>query len=138
MTRKITALCLSLVLLISSFSASAAARASDYLSSYTLGLLAKGDGLMSISYTVCGVEIMDKVGAVEIIVEEKIGSYWFEYQVFDGEEDGLYSTGTISKSGNLYFYGIPGTTYRATIIPYAELDGGSDTGDLTCTPEVCI
>lgn len=138
MKKRIVAFCLSLLLLVSSFSVSAAVQDSDYLGSYTMGMLAQGDGLMCISYTVCGVGIMDKVGAVEIVVEEKIGSYWFEYQVFDGEEDGLYSYGTITKSGDLYFYGIPGTTYRATIIPYAELDGGSDTGDLTCTPEVCI
>lgn len=138
MIRKITAMCLSLLLLVSSFSANAAVQASDYLSSYTLGLLAKGDGLMSISYAVCGVDFMDKVGANEIVVEEKIGDNWYEYTVFGGEEDGLYSCGKMSHGGTLYFYGVPGMTYRATMTSYAELDGGSDTGDLTCTPEVCI
>lgn len=137
MKRKLTAAILSLLMLVSSLSANAATQASYYLDSYTLCLMAEGDSEMSLSYTVMGVEFMDKVGALEIVVEERVGSNWYEYMVFDGEEEGLFSYGTLSESGTLYFYGFPGTTYRATMTVYAELDGGYDTGEITCSVEVC-
>lgn len=138
MVRKITALFLSVIILASAACANAAEQASDYLNSYTLCMLAEGDELMSISYTVMGVDYMDKVGAIEIVVEEKIGNTWFEYEVFDGEEDGLYGYNCLSKSGTLYFYGYEGMTYRAVMTVYAELDGGYDTGEITCSSELCV
>lgn len=137
MTKKLTAVFLSLIMLVSSLTANAAVEASDYLANYTLGVLAHGDGLMSISFTVQGVDFMDKVGAQEIIVEEYIGGYWFEYDYFDGEDEGLFAYNYPTKSGDLYFYGVPGRAYRAVMTAYAELDGGYDTREFTCSAEYC-
>ena len=137
MTKKLTALFLSLLMLVSSLSANAAVQESDYLNSYTLGVLAHGDGLMSISFTVQGVQYMDKVGAQEIIVEEYISGNWYEYEYFDGEEEGLFAYNYFTKSGDLYFYGVPGRAYRAVMTAYAELDGGYDTRVFTCSAEYC-
>ncbi len=144
MIKKLTSIILAIAML-TSFSCAGAASdspvapaASYYLSSYSLCMLSQGDELMSISWTVCGVDFMDKVGAIEILVEERIGNTWFEYEVIDGEEEGLFTYNRISATGDVYFYGYAGMTYRATMTVYAELDGGYDTGEITCSPEVCV
>ncbi len=137
MTRKLTALFLSLLMLVSSLTANAAVQASDYLNSYSLCVLSHGNDLMSISYTVQGVDYMDVVGAQEIVVEEYIAGEWYEYDYFDAEDYDLLAYDYFTKTGTLYFYGIQGRAYRAVMTAYAELDGGSDSREFTCSAEIC-
>ena len=138
MKKRFFAFLLVLVIFSSCISTYAVTRASDYLDSYGGVLLADGNGVMVLSYTVSGTRRMDVVGAQEIKVEEKVGSRWYTYATYSEEDyPEFYAYGASSKSADFYFYGVPGTTYRVILTAYAELNGGSDTGTVTISEETC-
>lgn len=138
MKRRIFSLIMAL-LLLSTTAFATVTRASDYLSSYGGVLGAMGDGEMNLSYSVYATGKMDVVGAMEIEVEQKVGSNWYPYMTYSVDDyPEFYSYNKYSHSADFSFTGIPGVTYRVILTAYAEKDGGSDTGTVTISEETCI
>lgn len=113
-------------------------RASYYLDGYSVGLGAKGSGLMAVAMTVDGVGVMDKIGVREIYIEQKIDGVWKFYDSLDGaEHPEFYDYNSRDYIGTTYFTGTPGVTYRVTLTAYAKKGTGSDTGYITSPTVVC-
>ena len=113
-------------------------RASLYLDSYAIGVNAKGSGKMSVTFIVYGARTMDKIGAQKIVVEEWDGKEWGNPITYTADSySNFYATKAAEHTASVTFYGVPGLQYRATLTAYAELNGGSDTGTVTCTPKTC-
>ncbi len=114
-------------------------RASHYLDSYYVVLLAKGNGKMAVSVVVNGMDTEDMIGIMEIYIEQKIDGKWHYYDTLDWSEHPEYTeNNTDTYCNTVYFQGKPGDTYRVTITVYAGKDGGWDTGYVTSVPEVCL
>ncbi len=112
--------------------------ASEYLDGYAIGINAKGGGKMSVTFIVYGVRTMDKIGAQEIVVEEWDGASWGNPMTYTAEKNpNFYGTQAAEHAASVTFYGMPGLQYRATLTAYAEKNGGSDTGTVTCNPTTC-
>ncbi len=113
----------------------AAPYASLYLDGYAIGINPKGNLLMSVTFVVYGTRTMDCIGAQEIRVEEWDGLEWCETATYPvSKNPDFYAYGVSDYAGSITFYGLPGVPYRATLTAYAEKDGGSDTGTVTCDP----
>lgn len=112
--------------------------ASLYLDAYAIGVKAKGNCKMVVTFIVYGTDIMDCLGAQEIAVEEWDGVEWTPTATYSVEKNSKFYTSNASEHAeSVTFYGLPGVNYRATLTAYAELDGGSDTGTVTSNPETC-
>lgn len=113
--------------------------ASLYLDGYGIGVKAKGNCKMAVTFIVYGTDIMDCLGAQKILVEEWDGVDWVSTGTYSVENNpSFYAEDASEHIGTVYFYGLPGVQYRATLTAYAELDGGSDTGVIVSSPETCI
>lgn len=140
MKKRILSVLLALLLLGSTFCSAAelSPYASWYLDGYGVTITPKEGCVMCVSYLVYGTNVMDCLGAQEILIEEWDGIKWLTTGTFPVEKNPeFYAYGAAIHGGDLYFYGLPGVVYRATITAYAEKDGGSDTGTFTCTPKLC-
>lgn len=116
-----------------------APQASLYLDAYGVGVKAKGNCKMAVTYVVYGTDTMDKLGAQTILVEEWDGTEWVKTGTYSATKNtSFYASDVSEHAGTVYFYGTPGVDYRATLTAYAELDGGFDTGKVTSDPETCI
>lgn len=144
MKKRILSGFLALLMLSSSLCTVAAAvparvpQSSLYLDGYGVGVTAKGNGRMSVSYVVFGTDVMDKLGAQTILVEEWDGTEWVKTGTYSVTKNpSFYASDVSEHAGNVYFYGVPGIDYRATLTAYAALGSGSDTGEVTSDPETC-
>lgn len=116
-----------------------APQSSLYLDAYGVGVKAKGNCKMAVTYVVYGTDTMDKLGAKTILVEEWDGTGWVKTGTYSATKNtSFYASDVSEHAGTVYFYGVPGVDYRATLTAYAELDGGWDTGTVTSEPETCI
>lgn len=140
MKKRILSVLLILLLMGSSICSAAelSPYASLYLDGYGLSVNPQGGCKMCVTYLVYGTNTMDRIGAQKIVIEEWDGVDWettLTYSVEDNPE--FYASDVSEHGGNVYFYGLPSIPYRATLTAYAEKDGGSDTGTITCTPKTC-
>lgn len=111
--------------------------ASLYLDGYAIGINPKDNLIMTVTFVVFGTHTMDCLGAQEILVEEWDGEEWIETATYPvSKNPDFYAYGASEHGGSVSFYGLPGVPYRATLTAYAELNGGSDTGTVTCNPKV--
>lgn len=93
---------------------------------------------MAVTFVVYGTDIMDCLGAQKILVEEWDGVDWEKTGTYTVEKNpSFYATEVSEQAGTVYFYGLPGVQYRATLTAYAERNGGSDTGTVTSNPTTC-
>lgn len=123
---------------VCAFAGELSPQASLYLDGYAIGVNAKGNGKMAVTFVVYGTDIMDCLGAQKILVEEWDGIDWEKTGTYSVEKNtSFYAEGVSEHAGTVYFYGLPGVQYRATLTAYAEKDGGSDTGTVTCNPTTC-
>lgn len=121
-------------------SAFATSRASYYLDSYAIALQASNGGKMVISYGVYGTKTMDKIGAYSLRIEmETTADNWVSIGTIYGDEypDEMYSFKSLFHENSYTFYGAPGSRYRATLVAYAALGGGSDTGEIVSAARLC-
>jgi hypothetical protein len=141
MKKRIFGFVLALVMLGGSICAMAAEltpRASLYLDGYGISISPDGNSKMSVTYIVYGTKTMDCLGAQKILVEEWNGQDWEKTGTYSAEKNpDFYAYEASEHIGTVTFYGLPGIQYRATLTAYAELNGGSDTGTVTCTPKTC-
>ena len=115
--------------------------ASPVLESYGIGLYPEGDGIMYISLEVWGTKTMDLIGAYSLFIEEEIlPDTWvlFDMLYFDFDDELYFTEDSVYYIGSYFFTGIPGNRYRATLTAYAELDGVSDTGEVTSLERLCV
>lgn len=145
MKKRILSGLLALLMLSSSLCAVATAaparapQASLYLDGYGVGVTAKGNRKMAVTYVVFGTDIMDTLGAQTILVEEWDGEEWVKTGTYSvSKHPEFYASDVSEHTGAVYFYGLPGIQYRATLTAYAALGSGSDTGEVTSNPETCI
>jgi len=113
-------------------------RASLYLDGYAIGVNAEGGGIMAVTFVVYGTDTMDCLGAQKIFIEEWDGVEWIETGTLSvAKNPDFYAYDASEHALTVYFYGLPGVKYRATLTAYAELEGGSDTGTVTSPIEAC-
>ena len=127
-----------LVLNCSTFAHAIEARASLYLDGYAVGVIPQGNCKMAVSYIVYGTDTMDTLGAQKIEVEEWDGENWQPMTTFSvSKNSDFYAYNVSEHAGVVYFTGLPGVKYRATLTAYAKLGSGSDTGTVTCSGQTC-
>lgn len=113
-------------------------RASLYLDAYAVGIDAKGNRKMLVTFIVYGTDIMDCLGAQQIVIEEWDGIEWTPTATYSVEKNSKFYASNVSEHAeSITFYGLPGIQYRATLYAYAELDGVFDMGTVTSNPETC-
>lgn len=151
MKRRFTALFLTLSMMFSlSMTASAsnypeagmlmtsATRSSAYLDSYSVGIEARGNGTIAVAMTVEGCGQMEKIGVLEVEIEQKINGKWTYYDsLYISEHPEFYARNSWDYVGTTYFQGTPGVSYRVTLTVYASNSQGSDTGYITSYTVVC-
>ncbi len=139
MKKRVVSLVLALAMIVSvSGAALATAKASDYLSSYTISLEAIGNGRMEIFYDVNGTSTMTKIGAQALYVDEYVNGSWSSYTTLLAvDNDDFYGYNTAGHAGFAYFNGTPGVKYRVTLVAYARNSSGSDTGWGTSLSATC-
>ena len=120
-------LLLSLVLSVSAF---AAMESSAYIS-YTSAMVSKSGNTINVVFEIRGRNIMDMIGVTTIDLYEKNGNVWSLVKTFD-YTDSLYAsdmmaTNTYTKYDSVSYAGDGSKSYFATVVFYAERNGGSDT-----------
>lgn len=121
-------------------SALAAFKASYYLDSYAIALQASSGGKMVVTYGVYGTKTMDKIGAYSLKIEmETAADKWVSIATMYGDDypDEMYSMDSLFHENSYTFYGAPGSRYRATLVAYAALGSGDDTGEIVSAARVC-
>ena len=56
-----------------------AMRSSSYLDSYSVGIEARGNGAIAVTMTVDGKGNMEKIGVIEVEIEQKVNGNWRYY-----------------------------------------------------------
>lgn len=116
----------------------AVARASQYLNGYSVGIEARGSGKIAVAMTVDGTGVMDKIGVIEVEIEQKVNGAWRYYDsLFASEYPEFFEYNSRDFVGTTYFQGTPGVSYRVTLTVYARNSKGSDTGYITSHTVVC-
>lgn len=104
-------------------------QASLYLSSYSVDLLAVGNGQMAVEMDVTATGYMNKIGVYSLYIEQKINGIWQEYDTVYGIlHSDFYEYNDYSYLGEYYFNGVSGRQYRVTMTAYASNNTGWDTG----------
>lgn len=115
-----------------------AMRSSSYLDSYSVGIDARGKWHYCVTMTVDGKGKMEKIGVIEVEIEQKVNGNWRYYDSqYGAEHPEFYDYNTWDYVGTTYFQGTPGVSYRVTLTVYARNSKGSDTGYITSYTVVC-
>lgn len=130
MTKKITALLLAALLVVSVVPVAGAdnslisTHASDYLSGCAITTTAEGNRRIAVDYTVYGTDEMTQLGATKVEIQryDDYEEDWVFYKNLAGSS----TPNDVSHSATVYFYGSVGTEYRAVIHAYAKNSQGSD------------
>lgn len=116
-------------------------RASHYFDGYILGLSAKGNCQMAVSFSVLGTGTMEQIGAYSIRIEEEIATdMWVtSFTAYgDDDPDTFYTYGFCDHTGSFTFTGVPDVKYRAVMVGYAKNASGEEYSDeFVCTGKVC-
>lgn len=114
------------------------ARASDYLSLYTVSLNAMGDGEMEVDFYVLGKRMMDEIGVTKIRIEKKVSGVWkYDRTLYEEDYADMMIEDSRNHKSSVAFTGTPGVEYRATITAYAADADGSDAKTTTSLSESC-
>ncbi len=95
---------------------------------------------MVVTYGVYGTKTMDKIGAYSLKIEmETSADKWVSIATMYGDDypDEMYSMDSLFHENSYTFYGAPGSRYRATLVAYAALGSGDDTGEIVSAARVC-
>ena len=100
--------------------------ASDYFKSYNGYTTALGSGRIGVSFTVNGVNKMDKLGSTSIAVYESTDNATFTYVAtfWSSSYSSMMGQNTLSHGTTLSYSGTAGRYYKAYINIRAEKDGG--------------
>ena len=117
--------------------ANASIMTSDYMSDWSAGVYARSGGTLDISFEVQGSDIMDKIGAKTIILQERLAgsTAWNPVETFSyTKNSGMLINKALSHDYTVTYYGaVPGRSYRAKVYFYAE-KGGYDSIEFITDP----
>lgn len=142
MTKKITALLLAALLVVSVVPVAGAdnslisTHASDYLSGCAITTVPEGGRKIVVDYTVYGTDDMTELGATKVEIQRY--DDYLEDWVFYKNLAGSYTSNDSSHSATVSFYGSLGTEYRAVIHAYAKNSKGSDSRAYDGSGVCCI
>jgi hypothetical protein len=106
---------------------SAAARASDYIETYSASISRSGT-TVTVNYAIIGTGSMTSIGASSIVIYRNgVSVATFSYPTVSA----LRSSNTFTHDSNVYYTGTSGNTYYAVITFYAGNSSGSDTRTIT-------
>ena len=112
--------------------------ASAYLSDYSIAFGARDNCRMVITMDVNAVRVMDRIGCMMLIIENKIDGTWYECDTLvSADYPEFYMYNTASYFHSIDYYGEPGVQYRVTMVAYARDSTGSDTGEVTSYVVTC-
>lgn len=113
-------------------------QASLYLSAYSVGLSALGNGQMAVGMDVTATGYMSKVGVYSLYIEHKVNGAWQEYDtVYGMYHSDFYEYNDFSYLGEYTFTGVAGRQYRVTMTAYAGNSTGADTGSVMSGAVTC-
>lgn len=113
-------------------------RSSAYLDRYSVGIEARGNGIIAVTMTVDGKGEMEKIGVLEVEIEQKVNGNWRYYDsLYSSEHPEFIDYNSWDYVGTTYFEGTPGVSYRVTLTVYARNSQGYDTGYITSYTVVC-
>lgn len=123
----VIAVILAFILAVSPLASALETRASEYISCYSAGMLAEGNGKLRISFSITGTGgDMDKIGASSITIYKEDGTY---VDMFGYREEGyenLMAYDTWYMDSSIIFQGVPGVKYYALVTFYVVRGEGSD------------
>ena len=104
-------------------------RASHYLSSYGAYIYPAGWGKVQVWFSVNGVNDMDEIGALEIMLyESKDQETWTWVKTFEHQNDaGMLGYNNFYHDGHVEYNGTIGRYYKAYVCVWAGKDGDGDT-----------
>lgn len=118
------------VVLICPISANAVEpRASYYLDSYNSYIYPAGGGKVQVWFTVTGVNYMDELGALTVILYESAdGVNWTRvYTYKHADYSNMLGYDKVYYSSHVDYQGVAGRYYQAYVCIWAGKDGGGDT-----------
>lgn len=117
---------------------SATPYASAYLSDYSIAFGARDNCRMVITMDVNAPRVMNRIGCMMLIIENKIDGTWYECDTLvSADYPEFYMYNTASYFHSIDYYGEPGVQYRVTMVAYARDNTGSDTGEVTSYVVTC-
>lgn len=142
MTKKMTALLLAVLLMVSVMPVAAAdnslvaPHASDYLDGCIITTTPEGGRKITVDYTVYGTDEMTRLGATKIEIQryDDYEEDWVFYKNLAGSS----TSNDVSHSASVFFYGSVGTVYRAVVYAYARNSTGSDSRAYDGSGVYCI
>ena len=146
MRKKVLCVFVSLILLFNCFPVALAVgpegventQSSQYLSSYTVALIALSNGKMAVEMDVNATGYMTQVGVQELYIEQKINGVWQEFDtVYGAAHSDFFEYNDYTYLGEYFFYGVNGRQYRVTMTAFARNSSGSDTGDVMSVTATC-
>lgn len=111
---------------------------SAYLDDYYVAVLAMGDELISVTISVEGVGVQDRIGILRIDIEQEVDGEWTDYDTMDAvDHPEFYAYNSRYYFDDIEFYGTAGVTYRVTVKVVAYKGHGGDTGYITSPTVLC-
>lgn len=86
---------------------------------------------LSISFSVSGTGLMNKIGCESIYVYEKSGSRWVLTNSWDEDDSGMSRSNAYSNKNTIYSDSDAGIEYKVVITIYAEDNSDRDTRSKT-------
>ena len=118
---------LAIVLAVSPLASALETRASEYIFSYSAGMLAEGNGKLRISFSITGTGgDMDLIGVSTITIYEEDGPYVDTLRYLEEEYEDLMAYDTWYMDNSVLFQGVPGVKYYARVLFYVARGEGSD------------
>jgi len=109
-------------------------QASLYINSIDCSITPYSGGRISITASVTGTGVMDKIGVSKLTIQKYQAGSWVD----EASWTDLYDYNTIISAIEGSYYGIAGNKYRAVITFYAGRDGGYDTRIVTTSAVTAI
>ncbi len=132
---KRTLLLVLIIILLLATVSYAANESSLYLAAYT-AYISKSGNTIHVNFEVYGTRTMDKIGATEIYLYEKVSgsSSWTLVETYLST-DPTYASSMIANNANwkidsVSYSGSSSNQYKAYVTVYAEKDGGSDSRNI--------
>jgi hypothetical protein len=103
----------------------AGVQASDQISSYAMAALPASNSRIAIQFSITGTGQMSVIGAQNITIFKKVGSYWESAGSFTQNNTGMTRTNAFNYGNTLYFSGVSGTNYRVDVTVFAQDSSGA-------------
>ena len=123
----VIAVILAFILAVSPLASALETRASEYISCYSAGMLAEGNGKLRISFSITGTGgDMDKIGVSSITILKEDGTYVDSFGYREEGYENLMAYDTWYMDSSIIFQGVPGVKYYARVLFYVVRGEGSD------------